>query len=167
MRIVYKGSYLSINSGRIKKGNKEIAYEELLDPDAVSILPFLKKDTIILERNFRPVLGKYHYEIPSGHLNKDEKPIDAARRELMEETGYGAKSMKLLFVAYGSPGISKAKLYHFLAEGLTKGRRDLDADEIIEVEKIKLSRALEMIDKGIIEDEETIAFLEYFARKYK
>ena len=164
MKVSYKGKDFSVAEGRIRKNGKEIAYAEVVEPDVAVILPILENDTILIERNFRPVLGKFIYELPAGHLNRGEKPAEAAKRELAEETGYRAKTLKLEFVAYSTPGRSKSKFFHFVASGLCKGNTHLDKDEIISIRRIKIEKALGMIRSKQIMDEKSIAFLEYYAR---
>ncbi len=133
---------------------------------AVMVLPILNDKEIIMIRQYRPAIGKWVYELPAGAIEGDENPSIRAEKELAEETGFTAESIKPLFESYSSPGFSTEKIFFFTATGLKKGEQRLEENEIIEVEKIKLSKALEMIKNNKVESGHAIqAILFYcFAR---
>ncbi len=136
-------------------------FELVEHPGAVVILARLDPDTVVLIRNERFAVGETLLELPAGTLEPDERPIDCAARELEEETGYLAKSLKPLIEFYSTPGFSNEKLYLFEASELIKTKQNLDENERIEVELFSMSQALQMIHSGQIRDAKTIASLLY------
>jgi ADP-ribose pyrophosphatase len=112
-------------------------------------------------RQFRLSAGKVLWEIPAGTIEEGEKPEDCAVRELKEETGYTAESMKLLFRCYPTPGYSTEVMHCFLATSLTRHRRELDEDEVISVKPTALEAVFRMIASGEIIDAKTIAVVSY------
>ncbi len=131
----------------------------------MAILPLLEDGRILLLRQYRPVIGKWIYEIPAGTVERGEDLLTCARRELEEETGLRAEKMEKLFEMYLAPGYSTEKLHSFLASGLRPTSPHRDWGEEIRVVKTTLSRALEMIGSNRIEDAKTIATILYFASK--
>jgi ADP-ribose diphosphatase len=122
-------------------------------PGSTAIVPFLDEDTILLLRQYRHPIGKFIYEIPSGTMDPGETdPLACAKRELEEETGYRAGEFISMGHTYILPSYSDEKIHLFIARDLTATAQNLDEDEIIEVEKTPLVRALEMIDSGEIND---------------
>ncbi len=131
--------------------------------NAVVILPILDGNKVVLERQYRPVVGKYIFELPAGRLEEGESYATAAVRELKEETGYTASKVSLMFKAFTSPGFTTEFVHFYLAEGLSKGRRKLDRNERISVRIVELKKVLQMIKDNRIEDAETIAPILYYA----
>ncbi len=134
--------------------------------DAVMILPILNDEEIIMIKQYRPAIGKWIYELPAGMIEGSEDPKIRAAKELAEETGFTAGSIKPLFESYSSPGFSTEKILFFTATELKKGRQMLEENEIITVERVKISKAIEMIKSNRVESGYTIqAILFYcFAR---
>src|SRR4029077_19135676 len=87
---------------------------------------------ILLVKQFRLPARREMWELPAGRLNPGETPLQAARRELTEETGYRAKRWKRLLAFYPTPGYCSERMTVFLAEGLTPGPTNFDEDESIE-----------------------------------
>jgi ADP-ribose pyrophosphatase len=114
------------------------------------------KKRILLVRQFRLPAGKELWELPAGKLDEGEKPLQAAKRELVEETGYHAKKWTRLVSFYPSPGYVQEKMTIFLAEDLTAGEATPMEDERIEVEWFKRKQIERMIEDGEIEDAKTI-----------
>jgi len=139
--------------------------EVVRHPGAVVILPILDPHRIILIRNHRPSVDKALYELPAGTLEKGEAPEACAGRELIEETGYQAATVKPLGRFYTSPGLSDELMTAFAAAGLTYQGQRLEADERITVEPVPVARALEMIDKGDLVDGKSILTLLLAVRK--
>jgi len=94
-----------------------------------------------------------------------QEPLAAAKRELVEETGYCAKKWKPLVEYYASPGFLGESMKVFLAEGLVAGAAQPEADEKIELRLVKLSEVLKMIDKGAILDGKTLSGVLLYARR--
>lgn len=118
------------------------------------------KKRILLERQYRLPASDSLWEIPAGRLDPGEKPLQAARRELAEETGYKAKSWKKLASFFPSPGFVAEKMHLFLATELTAGEPTPMEDERIETAWVKSRQLDEWIQKGKVQDAKTlIAFL--------
>lgn len=123
---------------------------------AVCIVPITDGGEVILERQYRYAVGETLIEIPAGKLDSaDEVPLEAALRELREETGIVPAEMTYMGVYYGSPAIMGEKIHMYMARGLTFGSDDLDSDEFLEVFKLPLDEAVEMTLRGEISDGKT------------
>jgi ADP-ribose pyrophosphatase len=136
----------------------------IVHPGAVIILPVLDDDRVVLLRNHRPNVGETLWEIPAGTLEPGEDPAVAAARELAEETGYQAGRWRKLGEMYPSPGVLSEKMHLFLAEDLTPGPQQLEADEEIEVHLVRREQALEWAFSGVIRDAKTIVALCWLER---
>jgi ADP-ribose pyrophosphatase len=125
-----------------------------------------KKDPwVVIERQYRHAAGQFLWELPAGKLDAGEAPVDGAKRELAEETGYQAKKWSELVVYFASPGFLGESMKVFLAEGLVAGEAHPEEDEHIDFRLVKLSDLLEMIDKGKILDGKTLTSVLLYARQ--
>jgi ADP-ribose pyrophosphatase len=115
-----------------------------------------EKKRILLVRQYRLPAEKYMWELPAGKLDEGEKPLEAAKRELMEETGYKAKKWEKLASFFVSPGYVQERMTIFLATGLKAGDATPMDDERIETRWFKRKEVAEMIRSGKIEDAKTI-----------
>lgn len=124
-----------------------------------------KKDPwIVLERQYRHAANQYLWELPAGKLDAGEEPVDGAKRELEEETGYRAKKWKPLVEYFASPGFLGESMKVFLAEGLIAGEAHPEEDEQIEFRLVKLSDLVKMIEKGGIKDGKTLTTILLYKR---
>jgi len=115
-----------------------------------------KKNRVLLVRQYRLPAEDYLWELPAGRLDPGEKPLDAAKRELAEETGYSAKKWKKLSAFFVSPGYVQERMTIFLATDLTGGKATPMDDERIEVGWFKPKEIKEMIRTGKIIDAKTM-----------
>jgi ADP-ribose pyrophosphatase len=136
-----------------------IRRDAIMHPGAVVILPVVDPDHVCLLRNHRWIVGETLWELPAGTLEAGEEIETAARRELLEETGYQASRWHSLGFLFASPGVLDEKLHLFVAEDLTAGPMQLEADESLEPEIITFARAIEMCLRGEIRDAKTITAL--------
>ena len=137
-------------------------------PGASAVVPFLSDPTgddpqILLIKQYRYAADGYVYEIPAGRLDSNEDPRDCALRELKEETGCTAKSIEHLTTIFTTPGFTDEKIHLFLATGLEHGDTAHEPDEFLTLETMTLTRALELIEKGEINDGKTVVGLLYAA----
>ena len=160
---LFHGSRFDVLSIEVPNPKGGHYIRELIDlPGAAVILPLLDDDKIILIRNQRDVVQQTLWELPAGIVEPGEAPETCAARELEEETGYQSAKLSHLFDAYYTPGVSNEKFYFYLAQDLTFVGQKLEEDELILVETIQLTQALQMIKEGIICDAKTIAALLHF-----
>jgi ADP-ribose pyrophosphatase len=130
-------------------------------PGASLVVPFLDRDTVIMLRQLRPVIGRYIYEFPAGTLDPGESPLSCAKREIVEETGYFARSLRRLGVIYPVPGYSTEEIYIYGAHGLCPVAREPEEDEVIEHRPMKRPEVRRLFRRGRIVDAKTIAALAY------
>lgn len=158
--IKYKGKWFSVVGEKVKLPNGKIAeWEKVVTNDFVMIVPIVDKDNLLILRQYRPVLKKWFYELPAGRINKGENPTKCAKRELEEETGHRSNQIKQVCKAYSSNGLTTEMGHYFIARNLIKSTQKLDEHEVLQVKKIKISKALEMIKNGKIVEAHTIMAL--------
>ena len=151
---VFDGVLLHVRRDEVElpNGNKSVR-EWIQHPGASAIIPLLPDNQIILVRQFRYPVGQVTLEVPAGKLDKvGEDPIECAKRELSEETGYTAgKYWKLTTIAT-TVGFTNEYIHLYAASDLTPGKIHPDSDEFINVVKIPLTAALQMVESGKIYD---------------
>ena len=128
-------------------------------PGAAAMVPMLNKQEVVLIKQYRHAIREFIWEIPAGTLDTGESPINCARRELVEETGYSADDWHQLGTITPLPGCSDERIHIFLASDLKPAEQNLDDDEMLKVHQVKLKEALQMILKGEISDGKTISGL--------
>lgn len=128
-------------------------------PGAAAIVPLMSVNSVILIKQYRYAAGGYIWEIPAGTLNPGESPLECAKRELVEETGYSSDKLEKLTEIVPVPGYSDERIHIYLATGLKKAVQNLDRDEILNVHEIDMDDALKMIAEGEIIDSKTISGL--------
>lgn len=138
-----------------KKGVREI----IRHPGAVCVLPITEEGNVIFVNQFRYAFNKVTLEAPAGKLDKGEEPLEAAKRELREETGLSANKIVYLGEMYTTPALIDEIIHLYLATDLVSGEQDLDEDEFINVSEMKLSEAVEKVMNGEIKDSKTQTIL--------
>jgi ADP-ribose pyrophosphatase len=123
------------------------------------IVPLLDDGRVCLIRNWRIAVNETLIELPAGTLEPPEPPEKTAERELIEETGYRAKSIQFLHAFYLSPGILDEKMHLYLATGLTAGETAREEGEEIENWLVPLDEAVQMVFRGEIKDAKSIVGL--------
>jgi ADP-ribose pyrophosphatase len=154
--LFYEGRIFDLRIDTIREGDIEYKREVVVHRGSAVIVPVFEDGTVALVRQYRHAAEKYLLEIPAGSLERDEDPKTCAHRELEEEIGYKAENLELISEFYVSPGFLTEKMFVFLANGLTKTKQNLEIDELIEIERLPLSKALALIHNGQIEDAKTI-----------
>ena len=148
--------HLRVDTVRLPNG-KESKREIVQHKGAVCIVPILEDGTILLVRQFRLAAGKVLLEIPAGTREPNEEPDATAARELEEETGYRAASIRPLFSAFLAPGYSTELIHAYVATSLTPTQTHMDADENVELERVAGTEIEQRILRGEIQDAKTIA----------
>src|SRR5216684_2166249 len=153
---VFAGRVFDVTVDTVREGDKTYVREVVHHPGSAVILPAFDDGTIGLVRQYRHPAVKYLLELPAGTLNDKERPEEGAARELEEELGLVAGKMEKLSEFFVSPGFCEEKMWLYLATDLTETQQRLEDDELIEVVRLPISRALQMITEGEIEDAKTI-----------
>ncbi len=123
---------------------------------AVCVIPVTEDNMVVMERQYRYPVDEVILEIPAGKLDsREEDPEEAARRELREETGYTAGKLTPLGKFYPACAYSDETIWMYLATELTKGQRQLDEDEFLEVELIPLEELVRQVLAGELPDAKT------------
>jgi ADP-ribose pyrophosphatase len=112
---------------------------------------------VLLERQYRHAANDFLWELPAGRIDPGEKPLPAAKRELLEETGYTAAKWRRILNFYASPGFVAETMSVYLATGLRAGKAQPEADEVIVKRLVPLASALRMVLNGTIRDAKTIS----------
>jgi ADP-ribose pyrophosphatase len=122
---------------------------------------------VILERQYRHAAGQFLIELPAGRIEPGEAPLAAAKREMIEETGFRAKKWTLLTKYFASPGFLGEWMQIYLARDIREGVAQPEADEQIEIRRVPLSQAMKMIAENKIHDGKTLIGLSLYdaARK--
>lgn len=156
-RTAYRGRLLQVNEDEVQLPDGSRARREyILHPGAAVILPVFEDGAVLLERQFRYPVGDHCYELPAGKLEPDEPPLETAKRELLEETGYAAAEWTHLTTAWPCIGYADEQIIYFLARGLTHRGRQLDDGEFLEVLELSLDDALDWVRQGKINDSKTM-----------
>lgn len=141
-----------------------IKRDMIFHPGAVVILPLVDDHHVCLLRNYRFVIEETLWELPAGTLEPGEELEHAARRELLEETGYCAQSWRYLGFLYASPGVLDEKLHLFVAGKLTAGDAQPEIDEELEPTILEWDRAVQMALGAEIQDAKTVTALLWWDR---
>jgi ADP-ribose pyrophosphatase len=160
-RHIYAGKVVTLNIDTVQLPNGEmVELETIRHPGAAAVVPVKDDGTVVLIRQFRHAAGGFIYEIPAGKLHPGEDPLHCASRELEEEVGYRAASFELLSSIFTAPGFADEVIHVYKATGLTKGRQQLDRDEVLDVIEMPLAEAVAKIEDGTIRDAKTIVGLQ-------
>ena len=139
---------------------KETTREIIAHPGAVCVVPVLEDGSIIFVKQYRYAVGSVLYELPAGKLDKpDEDPLDCAKRELSEETGYTAKNWQKLTSIVTTPGFTDEVIHLYAATGLEKFNQHTDEDEFIDIAALKPAEVRAMLQNEEIFDAKTLSAL--------
>ena len=154
---VFSGKIIDVYSDTVQLPNgKEASREVVEHGGAVAVLAVDQQQQVILVKQYRYPIQQLSLEVPAGKLERGEDPLESAKRELKEETGFEAKVWKPIFRYYTSPGFANEVIYLYLATELTYTGQCPDEDEFVEVESCSLEQAWTKIQAGEIEDGKTI-----------
>ncbi len=161
---IYQGKAFSLYSDLVLLPDGRTTKKDVVSyPEAVAILAFNEEGKIILEKQYRYSVKDFVYEIPAGKIdNQEENPENAARRELLEETGFYAHQITYLFSYFPAVGYSTEKIHVYKAETLEQKSRNLDEDEFIDIAFISPEELYKMITNGEIKDAKTIISFLYW-----
>ena len=155
---IFKGKivHLHVDTVRLADG-KEAKREVVTHHGSVTVVPVQADGNVLLVRQFRLPAGKVLLEVPAGTLEDGEEPHACALRELEEETGYKAQTIRPLFAAYLAPGYTTELTHAFLATDLIKTQTHFDEGEDIELVSLPLAEAVQRVLAGELQDAKSIA----------
>lgn len=155
-KVIYEGKILSVKQNKVELENGKITSRDIIHHNgAVCVLAITNENEVLMVEQFRLPFNDELLELPAGKLEINENPLDAAKRELEEETGYKCTDIKLLGKMYPTCGYCDEIIYLYYAKNLIKTKINLDEDEFLSLKKIKFDKLMEMIKNGEIPDAKT------------
>ena len=158
---VYRGPVFWVTTDHVQEpGGVQVRRDVIHHTGSVVVLPVDDSGPmprLLLERQYRHAAQDYLWELPAGRIDPGEKALPAARRELLEETGYTAAHWRRILHFYASPGFVAETMSVYLATGLRVGKAQPEPDEIIQLRMVPLSTAIRMIMNSTIRDAKTIS----------
>ena len=152
-RRIYHGRVIDLRVDEVdaRKGGRR-DFEVAEHKGGVVVIAQPEPSSIVLVRQYRHAVGEALWEVPAGILEPGEDPAVAAARELREETGYRAASMRFILSGYSSPGFCTELLRFFVAEELVAGEPSPDDDEEFDVQTFAVNEAWAMVERGELRD---------------
>jgi ADP-ribose pyrophosphatase len=157
---VFEGEFLNVRRDSVTlPDGKQTSREYIVHPGAAVIIALTGAGHVVMERQYRYPLEREFLELPAGKIDPGEDPLETARRELLEETGYVASHWRHLGVMHPVISYSTERIEIFLAQSLTRYSSRLDEGEFLEVFTVALPMAIDWIRTGRVTDSKTIAGL--------
>lgn len=161
--MIYEGKVFGLRRDEvIEPSGLRVKREVITHPGSVVVLPVLPDGRIVMVRQYRYATRQYLWELVAGRKEPGETPKKGAARELLEETGYRAKRLRVFLDVFPTPGFLEERMFIVLAEGLTAGQAQPEEDERIEVRAYKVKELTEMMKKGRLKDAKSIAGILYY-----
>jgi ADP-ribose pyrophosphatase len=164
--IAFQGPVFHVTTDYVEEPGGVRARRDIIrHSGSIVVLAVDARGRVLLERQYRHAAQSMMWELPAGRIDEGEADLAAAKRELLEETGYTARSWKKTLHFYVSPGFLDETMTIYFARDLKAGLAQPEADEKIEVHFLPLAAAQQMIFKGKIRDAKTIAGILWLAHK--
>lgn len=153
---IFKGRIINLRVDDALLPNGATAKREIVEHNGgISVVPLDDEGNVYLVEQFRYPYSEVVLEIPAGKRDGNEEPLEGGKRELKEEIGATAQNYEFLGELYPTPGYCGEIIYMYLATGLTFGEADPDEDEFLNIKKMSLKKAVEMVLSGDIKDAKT------------
>jgi ADP-ribose pyrophosphatase len=170
-RVAYRGPAFWVTTDEVLEPSGVRARRDIVHHTG-SVVVLAVDDTgrepkVLLLRQYRHAAQQYLWELCAGRIDAGESPLPAAKRELLEETGFTAKYWKRIFRFYASPGFVAETMAVYLARGLRAGEAEPEEDEVIETRFFPLRMAVEMVTRNSIRDAKTIAAVLWLSQKQR
>ena len=167
-KTVYRGPIFSIRHDEVlEPGGLRATRDVVVHRGSVVLLPVFPDGRILLVRQYRHAVGGFLWELVAGRIEPGESPLVAARRELLEETGYAARRFQKLIDAFPTPGFVSERMIIYLAAGLRPGPARPDPDERIALRTFSLRELETWIRRRKLRDAKSIAAILFYARFVK
>jgi ADP-ribose pyrophosphatase len=167
-RVVYRGPVFWVTTDQVVEPSGIRARRDVVrHTGSVVILATQhrrREPLLLLERQYRHAAESFLWELPAGRIDNGERPLAAAKRELLEETGYTASRWRRILKFYASPGFVTEPMTVYWARNLKPGPPQPEEDEVIEQRLVPLSKTLRMIGRGTIRDSKTISSVLWLAQ---
>ncbi len=165
-REIYAGRILTLRLKYLRQADGSTRLREIVEhAPGAAVVAIDAQGLVLLVRQFRPAVEAHLLELPAGLVDPGEQPIECARRELAEETGYSADQLEQLVSFYTSPGFTNELIHIFVASGLRESVVEADEEEEIELVRMPLQRAIDQVLQGEISDAKTVAGLLAYWRR--
>lgn len=165
-RRIYEGRVLALRVDEVELASgHRTSYEVVEHSGGVAIVAQPTLRDVVLIRQYRPATGRSLWEVPAGKLERGEDPVDCARRELAEETGYRCSDMRRLWSFFTAPGFCSELIHLFVAEGIVAGTSAPEPSELIEVRAFGIDEAWRLVEKDEIPDAKTQIALAWLRSK--
>lgn len=157
---IFKGEVIWLRVDTVTTPMGNTATREIVEhPGGVCVVPIDENGNVIMEHQYRRPFDTTVFELPAGKLNYGEDPLECGKRELEEETGMRAKRYIPMGKMYPTPGFCSEVLHMYAALDLYSGKPNPDDDELIEIERLPLSKLVDMVIAGEIIDGKTCVAL--------
>jgi len=164
-RRIHTGRVLDLDIDTVRFPDGSIGELEMIrHPGAAAVIPFhddprSADPQVVMIRQFRHAADGYIWEIPAGRLDAGESPEACARRELREETGFEAAHLERLTTIHTTPGFTDERIHLFAATGLAEGSHAREADEFLELHRLRWSAVMDLVRTGAVSDAKTLVAL--------
>jgi ADP-ribose pyrophosphatase len=167
-RLAYKGKVFSVYTDKVEEPGGSINERDVIRHNGSVVILAIDESKnptdpdVILERQYRHAAGQFLLELPAGRIEPNEAPLAAARREMIEETGFRARRWSLLTKYFASPGFLGEWMQIYLARDIRDGLAQPEEDEQIEIVRLPLSEAMAMVAANKIHDGKTLIGLSLY-----
>jgi len=162
-KMVFLGSVFGVRRDEVREpGVLRATREVITHPGSVVVLPVLADGRILMIQQYRHAARQYLWELVAGRIDEGESVKEAAARELREETGYRAKRFREFLDVFPTPGFLEERMHILLAEGLTEGKAQPEADEKIISRAYRITQLKQMMKNGKLKDGKSIAGILYY-----
>ncbi len=164
-KVLFQGRVFGVRRDRVvEPSGITVTLDVVVHHGSIVLLPILPDGRIVLVRQYRHATGRHLWELVAGRIEPGESPVAAARRELLEETGYRARRFRKLLDFFSTPGFLTERMLVYSAHGLTPGTAQPDADEAITTRAFRPAELDRMIRRGRLHDAKSIAGILYYLR---